>query len=181
MAEFVSFSSPAGDDTALIVKIRRLREQIYRYFGDVNAQADAVPFETGPARAGHLAARDRIRRWQTALRTFYLLEAPLIQFRLFADARGKSSLFVQIETDFRAECSRAFSQIADCLESQLDNQAYARVGPCGLQALLAASLPEDTRDFSEREIALLGISRRIASLVDHMQSEVAAEALYATD
>jgi multidrug resistance protein MdtO len=180
MAEFVQVTS-AGDVTAAIIQMRRQREQIYRYFGDVNAQADAVPFETGPARAGHMAARDRIRRWQTSLRTFYLLEAPLLQFRIFADPHEKSSVFVQIETDFREECSRVFLQIADCLESQLQMQAYAGVGPCGLQSLLAAELPEDTSGFSEREIALLRMTRTIASLVDRMQNEVAAEALYATE
>jgi multidrug resistance protein MdtO len=180
MAELV-LASPAGDRTEAIVKVRRQRDQIYRYFGDLNAQADAVPFETGPARAGHMAARDRIRRWQASLRTFYLLEAPLLQFRLYADAHAKSDLFVQIEKDFHEECSRIFKRVADCLEKQLEKQSYTNITPCSLKSLLSASLPEETAGFSKRETALLGMSRTIASLVDRIQSDVASEALYATE
>jgi multidrug resistance protein MdtO len=68
MADLIT-STSAGADAAAIVRIRKQRDQIYRYFGDVNAQSDAVPFETGPTRAAHMAARNRIRRWQSSLRT----------------------------------------------------------------------------------------------------------------
>ena len=52
LAELVT-SSPCADDPKAIVKIRRERsEEVYRRFGEVNAQSDAVPFETGAARAG---------------------------------------------------------------------------------------------------------------------------------
>ncbi len=179
-AELLEYS-PTEDDTTAIIKVRRQRDQIYRYFGDATAQADAVPFETGPARAGHMAARDRIRRWQTALRTFYLLHAPLLQFRLFATASQRASLFAKIDNNFREECSRAFRQVAECLESQLEKRAYVDVVPCGLRSLLSASLPDETANFSEREIALLRILRTMASMIDRMQQEVASEALYATE
>jgi len=59
MSDLVSFT-PSSDDSAAIFNIRRMREDIYRRFGEVNAQADAVPFETGPSRSGDMAARDRI-------------------------------------------------------------------------------------------------------------------------
>ena len=42
---------------------------------------DAVPFELGEARARHMAARDRVRRWQAMLQTFYLLQMALLQAR----------------------------------------------------------------------------------------------------
>jgi multidrug resistance protein MdtO len=180
MADLVDFS-PTGGDEATIVKIRRQRDQIYRLFGDVNTQADAVPFETGPARAGHMAARDRIRRWQTSLRTFYLAEAPLLQFRVFATAEERAGRFTWIESGFRSQCALVFRSIADCLEHQLTRQGHSYASPCTLQSMLAATLPEDTSEFSEREQALLRMTRTIASMVDRLQSEVAAEALYATD
>jgi multidrug resistance protein MdtO len=180
MADLVDFS-PTGGDEATIVKIRRQRDQIYRLFGDVNTQADAVPFETGPARAGHMAARDRIRRWQTSLRTFYLAEAPLLQFRVFATAEERAGRFTWIESAFRSQCALVFRSIADCLEHQLTRQGHSYASPCTLQSMLAATLPEDTSEFSEREQALLRMTRTIASMVDRLQSEVAAEALYATD
>ena len=51
MAALVSCTARA-DDPASILKIRRQREEIYRHFGEVNAQSDAVPFETGPSAPG---------------------------------------------------------------------------------------------------------------------------------
>jgi hypothetical protein len=74
--------TPANADAQAIFKIRRQREQIDRNFGEVNAQSDAVPLETGERRPGDMAARDRIRRWQASLRIFYLLELPLLQLRV---------------------------------------------------------------------------------------------------
>ena len=177
MSDLVSFT-PRPDDSAAILKIRRMREDIYRRFGEVNAQSDAVPFETGPLRSGDMAARDRIRRWQASLRSFYLLEAPLLQFRLFGVAASKSPSFTAFEDDFRFECSRIFLQIAESLESQSTNRIH--------MARLTASLvhrvdtiPLGTEaEFSERERALARLVRFIAQLVDHLQLEVASEGLY---
>jgi multidrug resistance protein MdtO len=180
MAELI-IASPVGTNTAAILDIRKQRDQIYRNFGDVNAQADAVPFETGPARAAHMVARDRIRRWQASLRTFYLLEAPLIQFRIFGDVHQKSRLFAEIEDTFRLECSRSFQHMAESLENQLNKKPYENSTPASLLTLLEISQADEQETISDREKALLRMSRTIASLVDRMQSEVKAEPLYATD
>ena len=180
LAELVT-TSPTGDDRTAILKIRQHREEVYRRFGEVNAQADVVPFETGPLRAGDMAARDRIRRWQASLRTFYLIEAPLLQFRLFADVDRKTIAFTKLEDEFRAECARAFLSMADRIEHQLKQQEDGvRLGP-DLTAMLD-SLPRNVREsFSERERALLRLSLTIARLLDHLQKEVASEPLYETD
>jgi multidrug resistance protein MdtO len=177
MSDLVAFT-PGPDDPVPLLKIRRLREDIYRRFGEVNAQADAVPFETGPLRSGDMAARDRIRRWQASLRTFYLLEAPLLQFRIFATAVSKSQSFTAFEDDFRYECSRIFLQVAESLESQNAGRFHV--------ARLAASLvdrvetiPLGTKpEFSDREQALARLVRFIAQIVDRLQFEVASEGLY---
>ena len=180
MAELIK-SSPASTDTEAIVKIRRQRDQAYKYFGEVNAQADAVPFETGLARAGHMAARDRIRRWQTALRTFYLLDTPLIQFRIFGDAYQKLGPFAQIDDALRAGCTASFERMADSLENQLNGQPHAGGAPGGLVTLLELTQEGEPAKFPEREQALLRMLGTIASLVDKMQNEVASEPLYATE
>jgi multidrug resistance protein MdtO len=180
MAELID-ASAAGSDTAAIVKVRRQRDQIYRYFGDVNSQADAVPFETGPRRAADMAARDRIRRWQSSLRTFYLLEAPLIQFRIFGDPSNQSSPFARLDNTFKEECKRSFEYVAQSLEDQLHKKAYDRSAPQSLLALLETLRAEAQPGFSERDEALLRMLRTIATLVDRMQNEVALEPLYATE
>jgi multidrug resistance protein MdtO len=177
MAELVTIS-PAGTDTAAVVKVRGQRDQIYRYFGEVNAQADAVPFETGPERPAHMAARDRIRRWQAALRTFYLLEAPLIQFRVFGAVSQKSRAFAQMDDAFREECARSLEHMADSLENQLNQKPYDPSAPRSLLALLDTPAPGEQAALSEREEALMRMLRTIASLVDRMQNEVASEPLF---
>ena len=179
LSELVN-ASPAGTDTEAIVKVRRQRDQVYRYFNDVNAQADAVPFETGPARAADMAARDRIRRWQASLRTFYLLEAPLIQFRVFGDVSLKSRPFAKMHDAFREQCSRSFEDMAESLENQLKKRPHDGSAPRSLTAPLDAAQTDEQTTFSEREQALLRMLRTIASLVDRMQTEVASEPLYGT-
>ena len=179
MADLISVS-PSGTDTAAVVQVRKQRDQVYRYFGDVNAQADAVPFETGPGRAADMAARDRIRRWQSSLRTFYLLDTPLIQFRVFGDVREKSRAFARMDDGIREGCARSFRYMAESLENQLNKRPYDRGLPGSLVTMLEASGTDEQATLSEREEALLRMLRTIASLVDRMQSEVASEPLYGT-
>jgi multidrug resistance protein MdtO len=177
MSDLTSFTPQRGEPGA-ILKVQRMREDIYRRFGEVNAQADAVPFETGPLRSGDLAARDRIRRWQASLRSFYLLEAPLLQFRLVGIAASKSPSFTAFEDDFRFTCSRIFLEIAESLESQ----NASRIPMARLTASLADRVDTIQRgndaEFSEREQALARMIRFIAQLVDRLQLEVASEGLY---
>jgi multidrug resistance protein MdtO len=177
MSDLMSLT-PRREEPDAILRVRRMRDDIYRRFGEVNAQTDAVPFETGPSRSGDMAARDRIRRWQASLRSFYLLEAPLLQFRLFGDAALKSPSFTAFEDDFRFECSRIFLQIAESLQSQ----SASRVHMAGFTASLVHRLDtiplRNDAEFSERERALARLIRFIAQLVDHLQLEVASEGLY---
>ena len=179
MAELVRITN-TGVDAATIVKIRRERDLIYRQFGDVTAQADAVPFETGPARAGHLAARDRIRRWQASLRTFYLLEAPLIQFRIFGDPHQRERPFAHLQDSFRERCADAFDHMAACVENQLYERAYDHMTHPSVVASLETAKQAGMAEFSEREQILLGMSDTLAKIVDRLQQEVAAEPLYST-
>jgi multidrug resistance protein MdtO len=179
LAELVT-TAPTGDDRTAILKIRRQRDEVYRRFGLVIAQSDVVPFETGPMRAGDMAARDKIRRWQASLRTFYLVETPLLQFRLFAGPGRKSKGFTSLEDEFRGECSRAFLRMADNLERQLNGKDRDSTPAPSVTELLN-SVPADVREsLTERERALLRMSFTIAQLLDHMQSEVVSESLYAT-
>ena len=167
-----------ADDPASILKIRRQREEIYRHFGEVTAQSDAVPFETGPGRRSDLAARDRIRHWQAFLRSFYLLEAPLLQFRIFASDDSRSRSFAAFENDFRLECSRIFLHIAESLEKQSATHTQHVDSVASLLNRIESSETKIEAEFSERERALLRLIRTIAEVVDRLQTEVASEGLY---
>ena len=177
LSDLVS-STPRAGNPADILKIRRQREEIYRRFGEVNAQSDAVPFETGAPREGDMAARDRIRRWQASLRSFYLLETPLLQFRLFAAIDARSQPFRTFENDFRFECSRIFRQMAESLESQLTTRFHRASVPVSFVDKINSLAAGIADNFSERERSLLRLTRTIAQLVDRVQSEVASEGLY---
>ncbi len=177
LADFSS-SSPRADDPADILKFRRQREEIYRRFGEVNAQADAVPLETGSLRAGEMAARDRILRWQTSLRSFYLLEVPLVQFRIFGGADPKSHPYRRFENDFRFECARIFRQMADSLESELATRAHRISTPSSLVQRIDSTSAEFAGELSERERILMHVIGTIARLVDRLQFQIASEGLY---
>jgi multidrug resistance protein MdtO len=167
-----------ADDPASILKIRRQREEIYRHFGEVTAQSDAVPFETGPGRLAEMAARDRIRRWQAFLRSFYLLEAPLLQFRIFARIDSRSRPFAAFEDDFRFECSRIFLHLAASLEKQSATHTHHADSAASILNRIDSAEAKIEAEFSERERALLRLIRTIAQLVDRLQAEVASEGLY---
>ncbi|HEY9127718.1 MAG TPA: hypothetical protein VIM62_11360, partial [Acidobacteriaceae bacterium] len=185
MAEMI-LTTPTDGNEAAIIRIRRQRDQIYRHFGEVNAQSDAVPFETGPKRIGDMAARDRIRRWQASLRTFYLLETPLLQFRIFSKATERMRPFAVVENEFRDDCAHVFQRMAQSLEDQLKmNQQGAKPMPTQGTALLMTRLEhfpaENEKDLLPREQALMRMTRTIAALVDRVQTEVAQEPLYSVE
>lgn len=177
LADFSS-SFPRADHPEDIAKIRRQREEVYRHFGEVNAQSDAVPFETGPMRAGDMAARDRIRRWQASLRSFYLLDVPLLQFRIFGSADPKSTTFTAFENDFRFECARIFREMADSVENQLATHVHRAGAPASFLQRIDSLSAGIASKVSDRERILMRLTRTIAQLVDRMQSEVASEGLY---
>jgi multidrug resistance protein MdtO len=180
MALFVSESGVGADDKTIML-IRKQRDQVYRYFGEVNAQADAVPFETGSLRAGHMAARDRIRRWQASLRTFYLMEVPLLQFRLFGDPGNISDTFRNIEKRFLVDCSTSLNRIADSLESQLQNIAYLHPPHDNLQKLLAIAQNEQHTPVSPQEEGLLRLTRIISTLIDKLEEEATSASIFSLE
>ena len=177
LADF-STSSASAKNPADVLKIRRQREEINRHFGEVLAQADAVPFETGPSRARDMAARDRIRRWQASLRSFYLLEIPLVQFRVFGSTDLKSQPFRDIENDFRFECARIFREMADSLESQRASRAHRVSTPASLVQRIDSIVAAMAGEISERDQNLIRLTRTIARVIDRLQFQVASEGLY---
>ncbi len=152
-----------------------------------------MPFETGPQRAGHMAARDRIRRWQAAERTFYLLQSPLLQFRVFADRTQRNRPFYGIENQFRLTCGQAFRHMAEHLESQdplradkaASTPAAAEVNQNPVPQLvpLLDALQAECKEYfsAEREQALFRMARTIGGVVDRMEQETAAEPLFSTE
>ena len=112
-------------DAASIIGVRRLRNRIFSNFSNVIAQADAVPFELGKLRTQHMAARERIRRWQAALRTAYLLQLALLQYRVFGSTEKLSAQAEGLLQEFDQSCAQTLNDMAAYLEAQWDKDASA--------------------------------------------------------
>src|SRR5262249_51410583 len=84
-----NLNSVAVDESGF-VRVRMLRDEINSAFASVNAEADAVLFESGEQRPAFLAGRDRIRRWLVSLRTLYLLELPLLPFHFSTEGENRT-------------------------------------------------------------------------------------------
>ena len=180
MATLIS-ESGIGANAETIMLIRTQRDQVYRCFGEVNAQADAVPFETGADRPGHMAARDRIRRWQASVRTIYLMEVPLLQFRLFGDPSQISGSFRGIERQFIQDCSASMNRIADCIEDQLNGKLHQHPSYESLQGLLDASVERERARISPKEEGLVRLSSTISGLIDRLESETTSVPLFSAE
>jgi multidrug resistance protein MdtO len=64
-----------------MIALRALRETINNSLSQMNEQADAVQFETGRSREQNLRKREQMQIMQPAMRTIFLLEIALVQYR----------------------------------------------------------------------------------------------------
>ena len=93
-----------------------LRETIQKQFDKVRSLADGVLFEFGPTRGPDLALRDRIRRWQPKLRTFFVLRNTLIKYRLQLRGFELPEDVRQAQQQFDEHLARRLDDMANRLE-----------------------------------------------------------------
>jgi hypothetical protein len=93
-------------------KIRTLREKISQNFFGVTSQADAVLFETGRLRDYNLAVRNRLFGWQPQLRSLYLLQVALLQYRVQVSPQDLPAPILRAATRFDNEISVLLEGIA---------------------------------------------------------------------
>jgi multidrug resistance protein MdtO len=167
---------PGADGKEGIVLMRHQRDQLSRRFDDTHAEADAVLFETGPRRAAHLAARDRVQRWQATLRTFYVMELPFLLIQVSGGPNQSSPAFRDIDTRFRRHCSDALIQIADRLEGELRNASLPLLPENNQSA--SATNPEG-RGLTPPEERMLGFINQLSNMVEGLQSEVFRTSVFA--
>ncbi len=162
----------AHPDAQSIARVRRLRTAISNNFANVNAQADAVPFEIGAARPRHMAARDHIRRWQAMLRTYFLLELALLQYAAFSTAATLSEQDAQALIHFDSLCARRLEALAAQLDAQRrelpvpESDANLRKWPDWL-----------TRDSTAKSGAL-PLAREIFHLLDRVADEMQTSPIF---
>jgi multidrug resistance protein MdtO len=166
-------------DPAAIIRVRRLRDRIYNNFAAVNAQADAVPFEIGARRRQHMAARDRIRRWQAMLRTFYLLDLALLQYRAFGTTEHLSEEMRATLLAFDHSCARTLTDLAASLESQREDGAAFPPSE-----IVAPELPREFTEKKDSELeqgSIFSLAKEMARILDRLRVEVLSEPLFAAE
>jgi hypothetical protein len=103
---------------ANLQKIRTLREKISRNFLDVNSQGDAVLFEIGHSRNQSLAVRNRLRGWLPQVRSLFLMEVALLQYRLQVSPPHLPPLVLRAWIHFDGEVSALLEGIARAFRSE---------------------------------------------------------------
>ena len=177
LSQLVVHPSIQADPEGL-VKLNDLREQIANNFSAVSSAAGAISFETGATRAQQIIVGEKVKRWQAVLRTFYLMETPLLQFYHFNVRTEVSDSVRQVEIRFQQTCGAVLTSIADCLEKQLAHgKCESQLRP-DLEKLLSSAAAEGKPIFSSHEQTLLALSRDIASLLDQLEEDVYSVPLF---
>jgi multidrug resistance protein MdtO len=106
-----------GDERAqhrTLHTLRALRETINADLSQMNEQADALQFEVGAGRAQKLRARERMQAMQPAMRTIFLLEIALAQYRSTAIAgeRAPGIRALSAIVDFQHACEAVLTTVA---------------------------------------------------------------------
>ncbi|ACO33887.1 MULTISPECIES: FUSC family protein [Acidobacterium] len=178
LGQLSEFTLP-GHDAKAITRVRRLRARIFDNFGAVNAQADAVPFEIGPRRNQHMAARDRIRRWQAMLRGFYILELALLQYTAFAVAETLTDETLRDLEAFDRLCSQRLAIMAESLQKQTDDSPDAPLLPQPDCPEWPQWLQHGNQEEMQRGI--LSLATELARILDRLWSDISSASLYAVE
>ena len=166
-------------DVSSVVGIRRLRGKISANFAAVVSQSDAVPFELGELRSQHMAARDRIRQWSAPLRTAYLLQLALLQYRVFGKAEELSAQAEALLQDFDQSCSRTLNDMATYLEAQRTKQTSASLS---IQApALPLALTADTLSGRLPPGNLLSLTHELMKILERLREQMLATPLFAVE
>jgi multidrug resistance protein MdtO len=173
LAELSQIDAEIADPKA-VGTARALRDKIYANFSAVNAQADAVPFEIGSGRMRHMAARERIRRWQAMLRTLYLLQLALLQARIFGTAAPPTADERAALVDFDRACAQVLQEMAAYLEAQYKEELPEDPGP--IEHLLVLGGEAEAPSGS-----LLELGREMGKILERMRDEILAAPLYSVE
>jgi multidrug resistance protein MdtO len=166
------------EDPKGLAKLNDLREQIANNFSAVSSAAGVIPFETGATRAQQMIVGEKVKRWQAVLRSFYLMEIPLLQFYHFGERSEVSESVRRTEIQFQQACGAVLTSIADRLEKQLTHVQYDAPRHSDLERLLNSAAADGRPIFSSHDQTLLGLSHNIASLLDQLEEDIYSAPLF---
>jgi len=153
-------------------KIRTLREKISQNFLAVNQQGDAVLFEIGRSRDQSLAVRRRLRGWQPQLRSIFLLEIALLQYRLQISPRQLPAPVLRAWVHFDGEVSALLEGIGRTFQFK-DTSCQ----PHDIQMAhsdLEHAILDAYHNPTPRARALLAVSAQLIELASRLLAEIQA-------
>lgn len=153
--------------------IRSLRDQISMNFASVNSQADAILFEVGPSRQRDLALRERLLNWQPQLRSLFLIQVGLLQYRTQISPEDLPDAVSHTTRSFDRTVSIAMEQLSQAFsgnerpEDRPDLQAALKE--------LERSVEQELQPLSPRAKAILSLSANLTRILQDLGSEISEQ------
>jgi multidrug resistance protein MdtO len=168
------FDNTSADRSSVIQKVRDLRDLITSGFMDVQTHASTILFEFGPDRRRSLVLRERALKRQSFLRTIFLLQISILQYRIQVDPNTLPLPVRQARIAFDCAVSQTLESLAEEGKTPGIEKVTALLShyESALEAWfsttqLGQQIPTRARD-------ILGLSRQLVaslySLVDDMVS-----------
>lgn len=158
-----------------IPNIRALREQINNGLSAVHTYGGTILFEFGPQRRAHLLLRERILRWQTTLRTIFLVELGLLQYRLHIDLSQLSQEVLDAQDHFGRLIASELEGFASGVENISEPQLPPEPDLEGALAQLSSAVHEWSRSqpaLPARAEAVLSFSRELVTLLETLRAQI---------
>jgi hypothetical protein len=126
-----------------------------------------------------MAARERVRRWQPALRTAYLLQLALLQYRGFGGTGKLSAEAEAVLQDFDQSCARTLNDMATYLEAQRTRAASASL------SIQAPALPSALAvDISANRLLpgnLLSLAHELMKILQRLRELMLAAPIFSVE
>ncbi len=164
--------------------IRTLRDRVSANFGSVNAQSDAVLFETGPERHHHLWLREHLLAWQPRLRSIFLIKVALLQYRtqvhpehLAPEVLAAQRQFDRSVSHFLMEMQTVFERGEMGAKGPSPAQQTASIPSVELdaaQASLEAAIQREQRPVSATAQGVLALNATLVDILKNLAEEIAS-------
>jgi multidrug resistance protein MdtO len=166
LSQFVREPLPE-EKRAAIERSYSLRETINADFDKTRAFADAVLFEFGPSWRQDLAMRNRIRLWQSQLRTLFMISTALLKYRLHLPGFDLPKAVEAAQQKFDDRIAEVLDGMANRIEGEVSGprddvgNSFER-----LEQIIGTERPRtDLQTF-------LTLSRNMASVTSSLNEEI---------
>jgi multidrug resistance protein MdtO len=177
-ARLLAALSAAGPGESGMTRIRTLRDEVSNIFASVNSEADAVLFESSEKRPVFLAARDRIRRWLSSLRTLYLLELPLLPFGLSGEDQERSPLDQLRDAQLLLRLSDPLTRIAKHVEDEISDGHDLHPEQESAQSEYAPTRGKQDVSLSKDEDSFTPSQSLLVKLASELEQDVLSEPVF---